>query len=122
MKKVIALGLMVLTSVAHAASAVIEWTPPDFYVDGMELPASEILSYTLYYGQEPGNYTQQVTITPDAREHTISGLSGTWYFVMTATSVELEESAYSNEVSRKFTKGQPRAFTIRFRPRQGAAQ
>jgi hypothetical protein len=87
MKKVIALGLMVLTSVAHAASAVIEWTPPDFYVDGMELPASEILSYTLYYGQEPGNYTQQVTITPDAQEHTISGLSGTWYFVMTARSL-----------------------------------
>jgi hypothetical protein len=118
MKKVIALGLMVLTSVAHAASAVIEWTPPDFYVDGMALdPATEILSYTVYYGQEPGNYTQQVTITPDAREHTISGLSGTWYFAMTATSVELEESAYSNEINRKFTRGKPRSFTIRFRAR-----
>ena len=118
MKKVIALGLMVLSSAAYAATEILEWTPPEFYVDGMALdPATEILSYTLYYGQEPGNYTQQVTITPDAREHTISGLSGTWYFVMTATSIELEESAYSNEVSRKFTKGKPRSFTIRFRAR-----
>jgi hypothetical protein len=118
MKKVIALGLILLSSVAYAATETLEWTPPEFYIDGMALdPATEIISYTLYYGQESGTYSQQVTITPDAREHTISGLTGTWFFAMTATSVELEESDYSNEVSRKFTKGKPRAFTIRFRSR-----
>ena len=118
MKKVIALGLILLSSVAYAATQTLEWTPPEFYIDGMALdPATEIISYTLYYGQESGTYSQQVTITPDAREHTISGLTGTWFFAMTATSVELEESDYSNEVSRKFTKGKPRAFTIRFRSR-----
>jgi hypothetical protein len=118
MKNVIALGLILLSSVAYAATETLEWTPPEFYIDGMALdPATEIISYTLYYGQESGTYSQQVTITPDAREHTIIGLSGTWVFAMTATSVELEESAYSNEISRKFTKGKPRSFTIRFRSR-----
>ena len=118
MKKVIALGLIMLSSSAFAATETIEWTAPEFYMDGMALdPATEILSYTLYYGTESGTYSQQVSISAESREHTISGLTGTWYFAMTATTVELEESDYSNEISRRFTKGKPRSFTIRFKQR-----
>lgn len=119
MKKVIALGLIMLSSAAFAATETIEWTAPEFYMDGMALdPGIEILSYTLYYGTESGKYSQQISISPDSREYTISGLTGTWYFAMTATTIELEESDYSNEVTRRFTKGKPRAFTIRFKQRK----
>ncbi len=113
---IISMATLAFSQVSYAADAIIEWTAPVTYIDGLPLdPDTEILSYTIYYGTESGNYTEQVTIGSDAREYTFTGLSGTYYFVATATSVELDESNYSNEVTRKFTKGKPSTFTIQFR-------
>lgn len=113
---IISVFALAFSQVSYAADAVIEWTAPTNYVDGLPLdPATEILQYTIYYGTQSGTYDQQVTVSGDAREYTFTGLSGTYYFVATATSVELDESDYSNEVTRKFTKGKPSTFTIQFR-------
>lgn len=120
MKKIIlsTLGVfsLAVAAIAFAASSIaINWQAPTTYVDGSTLdPASEILQYKIYYGTESGNYTQEVVVGADARSYTFSGLSGTYYFVATATSVELEESDFSNEISRKFSKGKPSTFTISF--------
>jgi hypothetical protein len=110
-------ALLLLPIAAHARySATIEWIAPTAYEDGTPLAPEEILSFDLMYGTESGNYTNSVTVSGDAREYTISNLaSGTWYFVATVTTVELETSVISNEVMRKFTRGKPKKFTIRFK-------
>lgn len=120
MKKIIlsTLGIFSITvaAIAFAASSIaINWQAPTTYEDGSTLdPATEILQYKIYYGTESGNYTQEVVVSADATSYTFSNLSGTYYFVATATSVELEESNYSNEITRKFSKGKPSTFTISF--------
>ena len=115
-KKLLILALL-LPSMAHARySATIEWIAPDAYEDGTPLAPEEILSFDILYGTASGDYTNSVTVSGTAREYTISNLaSGTWYFVATVTTVELETSVISNEVSRKFTRGKPKKFTIRFK-------
>jgi len=97
-------------------SATIQWTGPDQYEDGTPLAPEEILSYDILYGTTSGNYTNSVTVSGTAREYTITNLaSGTWYFVATVTTVELETSVISNEVSRKFSRGKPKRAVIRFK-------
>jgi hypothetical protein len=97
-------------------SATIEWIAPTAYEDGTPLAPEEILSFEIMYGTESGNYTSSVTVSGDAREFTVSNLaSGTWYFVATVTTVELETSVISNEVSRKFTRGKPKKLTVRLK-------
>ena len=117
MIKSLMIGLLMLPTAALARySATIEWIAPDAYEDGTPLAPEEILSFELLYGTESGNYTNSVTVSGTAREFTIGNLApGTWYFVATATTVELETSVISNEVSRKFTRGKPKRITIRFK-------
>lgn len=120
MKKIILSSLgffsIIVAAVAFAASsAAINWQAPTTYEDGSTLdPATEILQYKIYYGTESGNYTQEVVVSADATSYTFSNMSGTYYFVATATSVELQESDFSNEISRTFSKGKPSTFTISF--------
>lgn len=113
----ILLALLLIPSMAFARySATIEWIAPTAYEDGTPLAPEEILSFELMYGTESGNYTNSVTVSGDAREFTVSNLaSGTWYFVATVTTVELETSVISNEVSRKFTRGKPKKLTVRLK-------
>lgn len=114
MKRIVAvITLLLLPAVAFAGnSAVVTWTTPTQYEDGTALAPNEILTYTVYYGTESGNYTKQVTVAPPNTSATISGLSGTYYFAATTTTVELEESALSSEVSGRFTKGKPKKIVI----------
>lgn len=106
---------MLFPVLAHARySATLEWIAPTSYEDESPLAPEEILSFEILYGTESGNYTNSVTVSGTARQHTITNLSsGTWYFVATATTVELETSTISNEVSRKFTRGKPKKVTIK---------
>jgi hypothetical protein len=117
MKKLLITALLLLPTTALARySATIEWTGPDQYEDGTPLAPEEILSYEILYGTTSGNYTNSVTVSGTAREYTITNLaSGTWYFVATVTTVELETSVISNEVSRKFSRGKPKRAVIRFK-------
>lgn len=115
--RVILLALLLLPSLAFARySATIEWIAPTAYEDGTPLAPEEILSFEILYGTTSGNYTSSVTVSGTAREFTITNLaSGTWYFVATVTTVELETSAISNEVMRKFSRGKPKSVVIKLR-------
>lgn len=115
MNKILLAALLLLPTTALARySATIEWIAPDAYEDGTALAPEEILSFEILYGTQSGSYTNSVTVSGTAREFTISNLaSGTWYFVATATTVELETSVISNEVMRRFSRGKPRKFTIK---------
>jgi len=111
------LALLLIPSVSFARySATIEWIAPLAYEDGTPLAPEEIMSFELLYGTQSGDYTNSVTVSGTAREFTISNLSpGVWYFVATVTTVELETSEISNEVSRKFSRGKPKRIVIRFK-------
>lgn len=111
------LALLLIPSVSFARySATLEWTAPTEYEDGTPLAPEEIMSFELLYGTQSGDYTNSVTVSGTAREFTISNLaSGVWYFVATVTTVELETSVISNEVSRKFSRGKPKKIVIRFK-------
>lgn len=110
------LGVLLPTAALARYSATIEWVAPDAYEDGTPLAPEEIMSFDLMYGTEAGSYTNSVTVAGTAREYTITNLAaGTWYFAATVTTVELETSALSNEVSRKFSRGKPKRITIRFK-------
>lgn len=117
MVKYLLLVFLLFPVLAHARySATLEWIAPTSYEDESTLAPEEILSFEILYGTESGNYTNSVTVSGTARQHTITNLSsGTWYFVATATSVELETSTISNEVSRKFTRGKPKKVTIKLK-------
>jgi hypothetical protein len=119
MKKILfATFLSALSFSAHAAkNAVVQFDAPTQYEDGSALDATtEITGYTLYYGKQSGVYDKTIAVGANEREVTVSNLSGTYYFAMTSTTTELEESLPSNEISAKFSKGKAKKFIIRFRP------
>lgn len=109
-------ALLLFPSVALARySANLQWIAPTAYEDGTPLAPEEILSFEILYGTTSGDYTNSVTVSGTAREFTVSNLSsGTWYFVATVTTVEMETSEFSNEVMRKFSRGKPKKMTIKF--------
>jgi hypothetical protein len=121
MKKLLLFTALMLaggTSYASNRTAVIQWVPPTAYDDESALdPATEILGYKVYYGTESGTYTNTLDVGANETETSIAGLSGTYYFVVTSISTELEESEYSNEITARFSKGKPKRLVIRFRPR-----
>lgn len=118
MKKLLLLTLLTASFSAHAAKdAVVQFDAPTEYEDGTALDATtEITGYTLYYGKTSGSYDNTLAVGANQREVTVSNLSGTYYFAMTSTTAELEESALSNEISAKFSKGKAKKIIIRFRP------
>jgi hypothetical protein len=101
-KFVIALMLFTFAMGANAGEATLSWTPPTSYVDGSALPASEITSYKIYYGQTNGGpYASSVTVAGSFTSAVISGLAaGTWYFVATTVASNGQESAFSAQVSK----------------------
>ena len=117
MKKLLLLTLLTASFSAQAArDAIIEFDAPIEYEDGSALDATtEISGYTLYYGRTSGSYDNSISVGANQREVTVSNLSGTYYFVMTSTTTELEESLPSNEISARFSKGKAKKFIIRFR-------
>lgn len=100
-------GLLVLpraTTQISVPTAYLAWIAPMFYVDGVELPPEQISHFTVYYGPSSGVYTDQWQVSSLDREGYIPlPTIGTWYFVMTATDLAGDESAYSNEVMRELT-------------------
>lgn len=113
-------ALMTAFGVAHAGNrtAIIQWVPPTAYDDESPLDAAtEISGYKVYYGTSSGSYTNTLDVGANQQEVSIDGLSGTYYFVVTTISTELEESDYSNEITARFSKGKPKRLIIRFKDR-----
>lgn len=87
---------------AVAGDAVLNWTPPTTYTDGTPLPAAEITSYRISYGQTAGGpYGTTVTVAGTATTTTITNLAkGTWYFVARTVASNGLESATSAQVAK----------------------
>jgi hypothetical protein len=78
----------------------LSWTAPSAREDGSSLSLSEIASYHIYYGSEPGDYQNQIDIDdPTAKSAQVEALpSGTYYVVLTAIDMDGRESLYTPEI------------------------
>jgi len=91
--------LILHNSLSFAAEAVLSWDPNT---------ESDLAGYKVYYGKVSGEYTQNLTVgftsTPAAPQYTVGNLDGgtTYYFVVKSVDNSLNESSFSNEVSKTF--------------------
>jgi hypothetical protein len=78
----------------------LTWTAPSAREDGSPLALSEIASYHIYYGIEPGDYQNEIDIDdPSAKSAQVEALpSGTYYVVLTAIDMDGRESLYTPEI------------------------
>ena len=90
-------------------SATLTWAQPTQRMNGDNLSSSEISAYKVYYGTSSGVYTNTIDVSAASScvagtcTTTITGLSGAYYFVVTAldtTSPTPNESGLSNEVTK----------------------
>jgi len=82
-------------------TATITWLAPTTKVDGSSLNAGEISSYNVYYGESTQNLILAASLNSGSYEHTISDLApGTYYFAVTVSDTNQNESSFSNIVSK----------------------
>ncbi|MEM6710405.1 MAG: putative Ig domain-containing protein [Pseudomonadota bacterium] len=81
-------------------SATLTWTPPTLNDDGS--PLMDLAGYRLYWGTQPGVYTDSVTINdPGISTFVVENLTpGTYEFVSTAFNASGVESRYSNTATK----------------------
>lgn len=102
----IALFSSELAEATTTPSAIANWTATTTYTDNTALPASQLIQYTVSYGNTAGGpYPNTINVLPVngviPTTVTITGLTvGTWYFVVTATATNGLTSANSNEASK----------------------
>ena len=81
-------------------SLMLSWVAPTTNEDGSTL--DDLAGYKLYYGTEPGQYSQVITVG-DFTTSEIGGLgSGTYYLTVTAYDIYGNESNFSNEINHTF--------------------
>ena len=74
------------------------WQAPTENVDGT--PVSGIREYDLYYGTASGAYTRQLRVGANSTCINVRAAAGVYYVAMTATDLDGDQSAYSNEVRK----------------------
>lgn len=87
----------ITVTAAAEGSMELSWTAPTENEDGS--PLTDLAGYKVYWGTEPGNYTESITIeNPSVVTYVIDNLvPNTYYFVATAVNAAGEESEYSAE-------------------------
>lgn len=78
----------------------LRWQAPTANVDGS---AVNLGGFNVYWSKQSGSYPaspQHVINDPNATQWDVTGIQGTYYFVLTAFDVNNSESAYSNEVQK----------------------
>jgi len=78
----------------------INWVAPTEREDGTPLILSEIETYNLYYGNNPGDYQftlDNANVTTDS-VYISDFPGGTYYFVVTTVTYDGLESRYSEEI------------------------
>ncbi|MBN1238087.1 MAG: fibronectin type III domain-containing protein [Gammaproteobacteria bacterium] len=87
----------ITVSATAEGSMELSWMAPTENEDGT--PLTDLAGYKVYWGTEPGNYTESVTIdNPSIVTYVIDNLvPNTYYFVATAVNAAGEESEYSEE-------------------------
>jgi VCBS repeat-containing protein len=84
-----------------SADIVLSWTAPAEREDNSALTLSEIAGYKVYYGSDPGQYTNNVSINDaTATGYTFTDFpADTYYFAVTTIDTDDRESQYSTEIS-----------------------
>ncbi len=87
-------------------TATLTWDAPTTRIDNSSLnPATDLQSYTIYYGVTPGVHNQSFPVSNPGTATVTSTLSvgpGTYYFVVTATDNYGQESGPTPEISKTF--------------------
>jgi len=79
--------------------AELSWDAPTENVDGT--PLTDLAGFNIYWGNASRQYDFSVALTdPNLLSYKIQLAPGTYFFSMTATDVDGNESAFSNEVSK----------------------
>jgi hypothetical protein len=87
------------TTVTAAGTATLTWIAPTENADGT--PVTDLAGYTLYYGTNPSDLTQSITVSGAATTTTeVKDLpAGTYYFAVSAYNAMGLESQQSNVAS-----------------------
>ena len=90
----------VLAQGASTGSATLSWSVPTQNEDGSAL--TDLAGFKLYWGTEPGNYPNSVTIdNPSITTYVVEDLTaGTYQFVATAFNTTGVESRFSNTATK----------------------
>ena len=107
----IMLGIMATFIVSAAPNSSFTWSAPTNYEDGTIIPATDILSYSIYCSATQGGPYNNIypagigqSISNVDIATCVQGIPGTYYFVATTFSPDFNtESLFSNEVSRTYT-------------------
>lgn len=102
---IVSMMLAVSAAYANTADVIVRWNPPKTFETGVKInPRNDLLFYTVYYGTNRNRYDRLITVPANRNNVLIRNLSGTVYFRATVTSKELEESNFSNVISRNFNR------------------
>lgn len=103
---IIFLFTWVSDTILFAGEATLTWDPPTTNVDNTEL--TDLAGYKVYYGTSPGKYGEPIDVQ-NVIKYTVPNLIGgdIYYFAVTAYDTLMNESGFSNEVSKTILSGLP---------------
>ena len=81
-------------------SLMLSWAAPTTNEDGS--PLSDLAGYKLYYGTQPGQYSNVVNVGDFTSAEIGELAAGTWYLAVTAYDIYGNESGFSNEIHHTF--------------------
>ncbi len=81
-------------------SLILSWVAPTTNEDGTTLV--DLAGYKLYYGTQPGQYAQVVTVGAYTTAEIGDLGTGTYYLAITAYDTYGNESRFSNEIYHTF--------------------
>jgi fibronectin type 3 domain-containing protein len=94
------ISVLLNASILSAGDATtLSWDPPTTNADGT--PLTDLAGYRIYYGTSSGSYPHNIDVG-DTTTYMVDDLTEglTYYFAVTAYDTSMNESDYSNEVSK----------------------
>jgi hypothetical protein len=100
------LALFLSAGKVYSGQATLSWDAPTTNADGT--PLTDLAGYKVYYGTASGIYSQNKDVG-NVTTYTVTNLTDglTYYFAVTAYDTSMNESGYSNEVSKTIQSGTP---------------
>ncbi len=99
---VLVLALVVFPRISVAQNVSLSWNAPTTDQGGG--PLTGLAGYKLHYGNSAGNYSV-VTDVGNVTSYNLTLAPGTYFFAVTAYDPNLNQSGFSNEVSRVIQSG-----------------
>ena len=92
--------IFLCSSALFAGETTLSWDAPSTNTDGT--PLTDLAGYIIHYGTATGDYSQSID-TGNVTTYQVTNLTDgiTYYFTVTAYDTYLNESDYSNEISKK---------------------